>query len=105
MSDFLLYQTSDPNFADEIVEALRASGIEAYRVGEGVERIHAVHRRSYADLVSIFVKSESDLARANDIAVKLGAIVEPPRRKLQPWQMVLITALIVFISLFVALNA
>jgi hypothetical protein len=40
MSDVLIYQTSDPRFAERAVQALQQAEIPCYRTGTGYAELH-----------------------------------------------------------------
>ena len=94
MADVLLYQTSDPQFADRAVEALEEAGIPSYRTGSGYADLARAPRSSLGLGVCVFLRREEDYRRANEILIKLGAATEgPPRlpsgRMLFVWVIVL----------------
>ena len=105
MADLLLYQTSDPQFADRAVEALEVAGIPSYRTGSGYVELARASRSSLGLGVCIFLRREEDYRRANEILIKLGAAIEgppklPSRRMLFLWAMVL-----TLLALVVAINS
>jgi hypothetical protein len=67
----LLYETTDPDFADSAVAALGAAEIPCYRVDHG-----------YGDgglsAQCIYIERDADYTEANRILVGLGAAVDQP---------------------------
>jgi len=75
--EVLLYQTSDPEFADRAIAALDHAGIPSYRLGAGFYSDSPVPRRNLGLGISIYIRHDKDYAEANAIIIKLGAVVEP----------------------------
>lgn len=103
VSDLLLYQTSDPKFADRAVEALREAGISCYRVGTGAERLHMVIGRWTDSLITIYATGKVDPRRASQVLIELGAVVEQPFRLPNRWLIALIAAVLV-VLIFVSVS-
>jgi hypothetical protein len=101
MADFLIYQTSDPVFADRAIEALDAHDIPCFRVGRGARELNATIGRWTDDLISIYVRDQPDVARANEILISLGAVAEKPLRLPSGWVLALIISVLVVIILLV----
>jgi len=99
MSDFLIYQTSDPEFAGRAIEALDAHGIPCYRVGRGVQNLNATIGRWTDDQISIYVRQQRDVSQANEILIGLGAVVEKPLRLPSGWVLALLVGVLVIIVL------
>ena len=99
MPDLLVYQTSDPAFADRAIEAMREVDIPCYRTGRGAANLNASIGRWTDDVVSIFIQREEDVRRANDILVKLGAAAEEPLRLPNRWVVALLAGLLVVLVL------
>ena len=78
MPDLLLYQTSDPAFADRALEALRAEGIPCNRTGTGYWDVSSAGRRDLGLDICIYIQHEADYQRANQIIIKLGAVLDGP---------------------------
>jgi hypothetical protein len=72
----LVYATTDTDFADSAIEALRAAEISCYRVGLGVD--HSAARAATEDQVCIYIERDTDYSEANRILISLGAVVEKP---------------------------
>jgi hypothetical protein len=68
----LIYEAADSDFADSAVEALNEAGIAAYRTG-GALRYGKSDPR-----VCIYIRNSADYARANQLIVQRGAVVDPP---------------------------
>lgn len=80
MPSMLVYDTSDPEFADRAVKALIGAGVPSYRVGEGVEKLNASLRNWTDQRVFIYIERQEDYRRANEILVALGAVMDKPIR-------------------------
>lgn len=78
MSDVLLYQTSDPRFADRAFEALQQANISCYRTGTGYANLHPGLNLDLVSGVCIYIRNAQDYPRANELLVELGAAVEEP---------------------------
>jgi hypothetical protein len=102
MSDLLIYETSDPVFADRAIEALQAAGISCYRTGRGVRELNATIGRWTDDKVCIYIRQESDVRQANEILIGLGAAVDKPLRLPSPWVLALVAAILVVIAVLSA---
>ena len=75
----LVYETTDTDFADRALEAMRAADISCYRTGHGYHTGAAYPGRgSGEDQVCIYLERESDFSEANRILISLGAAVERP---------------------------
>jgi len=102
MVDLLIYETSDPGFADRAIEALQGAGISSYRVGRGVKELNATIGRWTDDRIFIYIRKESDIRRANEILIRLGAAVNKPFTPPSPWVLVLISAILIVIAVLSA---
>ena|SRR5215831_9184696 len=80
MSEVLVYQTSDPRFADSAVEAMAHAGIPAFRTGSGYADLRPGIRQDLEAGVCIFIRHEEDYSRANEILRELGAAPDEPIR-------------------------
>src|ERR1700740_3496196 len=78
VSDVLLYQTSDPRFADRALEALQQADISCYCTGTGYAELHPGLNLDLVSGVCIYIRNAQDYRRANDLLVELGAAVEAP---------------------------
>jgi hypothetical protein len=77
----LIYETTDTDFADTAIEALAGAGISSHRTGRGYSSSSAHPGKGFTeDQVCIYIESESDFRAANDILIKLGAVVDQPPR-------------------------
>jgi hypothetical protein len=77
----LIYETTDTEFADRAIDALKNAGITCYRTGRGNSSSSAYPGKGYTeDQVCLHIEKASDYASANNILVKLGAVVEEPPR-------------------------
>jgi hypothetical protein len=77
MDAILVYQTSDPDFANKAIEAMSADGIECFKDGEGYRDLTS-RRRDLGNSICIYIRQERDYRRANQILINLGAVVEKP---------------------------
>lgn len=102
MTDVLVYQTYDPDFADKAVDTMTAAGISCYRTARG-----------YADLrpgtylgteVCVFIRCEGDYARANEILCDLGAAPDEPVKLPSRRVLFLLVFVVALVAAFVALN-
>ncbi len=67
----LLYETTDPDFADRAVTALGEADIPCYPIVHGLSDLpHTA--------VSIYIERDTDYTEANRILISLGAAVEQP---------------------------
>ena len=67
----LLYETTDPEFADSAIRALGEAGIPCYPVVQG-------YAHGAQSAVSIYIERNTDYTEANRILIGLGAAVEEP---------------------------
>jgi hypothetical protein len=76
----LVYETTDTDFANRAIDALREADIPCYRVGttfgdaSPVTQLQALGESQ----VCIYIERDSDFRQANDILLRLGAAVEEP---------------------------
>lgn len=102
MSDVLVYQTSDPDFADRAADAMTAAGISCYRTGRGYTDLRP---GIWRDLDScIFIRRQEDYARANEILRDLGAARDEPNRLPSLRVLFLLVFVVTVIAVVVALN-
>lgn len=80
MSSILIYETSDPEFANRAVKALVGAGIPSHRVGEGAEKLNASLRNWTDQRIFIFIDRREDYRRANEILIAMGAVANKPMR-------------------------
>jgi hypothetical protein len=102
MADSLIYQTSDPKFADRAIEALLKAGIPCYRTGRGTARLNATIGRWTDDQVCIFVRHQSDCRRANEQLIKLGAYVDRPKKLPSRWIVAIVILTLLVLATVVA---
>lgn len=76
----LVYETTDPDFADRAIKAMREADIPCYRVGHGYtwNAAGTSGRAAAENQICIYIERETDYAEANRLLVKLGAVVEKP---------------------------
>jgi hypothetical protein len=90
-----IYETTDPDFADRAIDALTRAGITAYRTGHGYSGNSAYPGKGFTeDQVCIYIDNESDFRPANDVLIKLGAVVDTPP-KLPSRRVIFLVALII----------
>jgi len=98
----LIYETTDPDFADGAVRALQRADIPCYRVGHGYTSAAAdLGRAATESQICIYIERDTDYAEANRILVSLGAAPEtsPPA-----WLIGLIMLTAALIALWVAMG-
>ena len=104
MPDILVYQTSDPRFADRAVEAMSQAGISSFRTGSGYADLRPGIRQDLAWGVCIYIRRQEDYAPANEILRELGgAPDEPPKLPSQRVLFVLVLVATV-LAIVVAIN-
>ena len=98
----LVYETTDTEFADRAVEAMRDAGISCYRTGRGYSDRALYPGKGFTeDQVCIYIENDTDYVEANEILIKLGAVTGSDR--LPPkWVFVLLALLAVIIGTWVA---
>ena len=77
MADILVYETSDPEFADEAIEKMQSAGVSCYRTGQGYSELGGPYR-DLGNSICIYIRRQEDYRQANDILIKAGAVVEKP---------------------------
>jgi len=98
----LIYETTDPDFADGAVRALQGADIPCYRVGHGYTSAAAdIGRAATENEICIYIERDTDYAEANRILISLGAALEtsPPA-----WLIGLIMLTAALIALWVAMG-
>jgi hypothetical protein len=103
LPDLLLYQTSDPAFANRALEALQDAEIPCYRTGEGYWSIPTA-RRDLGTGICIYIEREADYQAANEIIVKLGAAVDVPIRLPSRRVVFIVVFVVTVIAVLVAFN-
>ena len=99
----LVYETTDTDFADRAVEALREADIPCHRIGRGYSNRSAHPGKGFTeDQVCIYIERDSDYAQANQILLGIGAVADEPVRLPPNWVLALaaglITAVIIWIT-------
>lgn len=103
MPDILIYQTSDPEFAERAVQVLSDAGISCYRRGRGTSVLRATIGRWADSQIFIYLHDEADSRRANQILIGIGAAVSRPVTLPKGW-MIFIFIVVVIISFFILVN-
>jgi len=99
----LIYETTDTDFADRAIEALRNAGIPSYRVGRGYSSGSSYPGKGFTeDEVCLYIENESDYRPANDILIKLGAVVEEPAKLPSRKVLFVIVLIVVAVAFWVA---
>lgn len=70
MSELLVYQTSDPGFADKAIDAMEAAGIPCFQTGHGWVDLQLT-RQYLGEGICIYIRDERDAPRANQILIDL----------------------------------
>lgn len=100
MSELLVYQTSDPGFANKAIDAMEAVDIPCFQTGHGWVDLRLA--RGLGEGICIYIRDEGDAPRANQILIDLGAVVEQPVKLPSQRVLVLVTALITALAIYVA---
>ena len=99
----LIYETTDTDFADRAIEALRDAGIPSYRVGRGYSSGSSYPGKGFTeDEVCLYIENESDYRPANDVLIKLGAVVEEPPKLPSRKVLFVIVLIVVAVAFWVA---
>jgi len=102
----LIYETTDTDFADRAIEALRNAGIPgipSYRVGRGYSSGSSYPGKGFTeDEVCLYIENELDYRPANDILIKLGAVVEEPPKLPSRKVLFVIVFIVVAVAFWVA---
>ena len=102
MSEVLVYQTSDPRFADLAIEAMTQAGIPCFKTGQGYVEMIPAAVRDLGNGICIYIRDPSDTQRANSILVGLGAAIETPPRRPSQRVIFLIAVILAVIAIYVA---
>ena len=97
----LVYETPDRAFAALAVDTLRRANIPSYQVSSDESTLYVPKGDAQ---VCIYITNDSDYAQANELLVKAGAATEPPLKFPPPWVLFVVTALIVALGCWVALE-
>jgi len=77
----LVYETTDTDFANRALEAMREAGIPCYRTGRGWSSNTTYPGKGFTeDQVCLYIENDTDYVQANQILIRLGAVVEQPPR-------------------------
>lgn len=102
MPDVLVYQTSDPRFADRAVETMTQAGIACYRTGSGYADLRPGIRQDLEAGVCIFIRREEDYSRANDILSEIGAAPDEPVKLPSRRVLFLLALIAAAVAIFIA---
>jgi len=102
MNDLLVYQTSDPDFADRAVSALSEAGVPCYRTGIGARHLNATTGNWTDKQIFIYIERQEDLERANEILIGIGAVVDEPPGFPHRWWLLILVAAVTVLALLVA---
>ena len=74
-----VYETTDTDFANRAIDAMRAADIPCYRTGRGYSSDSSYSGRGITEnQVCIYIDHDSDYERANALLIQLGAVIEKP---------------------------
>jgi hypothetical protein len=104
VSDVLIYQTSDPRFAERAVQALQQAEIPCYRTGTGYAELHPGLNLDLSTGICIYIRNAHDYRRANELLVEIGAAVEEPLRLPSARASFIFLAVVLALAVFVALD-
>ena len=104
MSPILLYQTSDPKFADHVITELKKKNILCHQTGSGVNNLNANVGNWTDHQISIYISNNKDYRRANETLIALGASVEKPIKLPSRGVLVLIVLAIALLIVAIATN-
>lgn len=104
MADVLVYQTSDPRFADKAVETMAQAGIDAFRTGSGYADLRPGIKQDLSSGVCIYIRRQGDYDRANEILRDLGAALDEPVKLPSRRALFLLALAATVLALVVALN-
>ena len=96
----LVYETTDPDFAEKALASLREHSIPCYRVGHGYTNASGAFTRGVPteSQICLYIEREGDYVAANRILIALGAIVERP---IPRWVYVAFAAFAIFAVVWV----
>jgi Putative prokaryotic signal transducing protein len=80
LPEVLLYETSDPDFAERAVETLSQSEIPCRHSGTAYAALHPAQMGELGRGVCIFIERAEDYRRANEILIGMGAAVDAPTK-------------------------
>jgi hypothetical protein len=102
MANLLIYQTSDPDFAERAIDALREAGMECHRSGQGARRLSSTTGNWTDKQIFIYIHREEAYQRANEVLIGLGAAVDKPLKTPNRWLLLILAAVLAVIALLVA---
>jgi hypothetical protein len=102
VSDVLIYQTSDPRFAERAVQALQQAEIPCYRTGTGYAELHPGLNLDLSAGICVYIRNAHDYRRANELLVEIGAAVEEPLRLPSARAGFIFLAVVLALAVFVA---
>jgi hypothetical protein len=102
VTDRLVYQTSDPQFAEKAVEAMADAGISCYRTGRGYADLRPGMRQDLGAGICIFIRRDEDYRRANEILVELGAAPDEPLRLPSPRMLFIVSIIVAVLAILAA---
>jgi hypothetical protein len=99
----LVYETTDPEFAEQALSAMREQSIPCYRVGHGYSNASAAFARGVPteSQICLYIERDGDYVAANRILISLGAVVEKP---IPMWAYVGFAAFALFAVVWVVLS-
>jgi hypothetical protein len=101
----LVYETTDPDFADRALTAMRKHNIPCYRVGHGYSNKSAelgnFGRALTENQICIYIERDADYAAANRVLIDVGAVVDKPIPK---WVFAAFAALAAIVSIWLAVE-
>jgi len=99
----LVYETTDPDFANRAMDAMRDAAIPCYRTGRGYSSDSNYPGKGFTeDQVCIYIERDTDFAQANEILIGLGAVTEDPERLLPKWVFALFAVTAVLLAFWIA---
>jgi hypothetical protein len=104
VSDVLIYQTSDPRFAERAVQALQQGEIPCYHTGTGYAELHPGLNLDLSSGICIYIRNPHDYRRANELLVEIGAAVEEPLKLPSARAGFIFLAVVLALAVFVALD-
>jgi hypothetical protein len=105
MSDVLVYQTSDPRFADRAIQAMTQANISCFQTGRGWIDLNTVVRQDLGGGICIYIRDAADAPRANEILIELGAVVETAPKLPSPRVIFFIVLVTALIAMYIAMQA
>ena len=101
----LVYETTDPDFADRALAAMHKHGIPSYRVGHGYSNKMAEFgpfgSAQSESQICLYIERDKDYVAANRVLIALGAVVEKP---IPLWRVVAFAVIVVAASIWLVLK-